>query len=813
MPTLAELNVKIGADIANLQRGMRQAEKTLMRSSRNLGQIGDAINRNIVAPFIAASGYGVKLAFDLGTNFSKIENLVGITGTTLDSFKESIKSISNEVGQGQVQLSQALFTVTSAGLRGAEAVDVLKASAKASAIGLGETEEVARATTAVIQAYGKENITAARAVNVLTSIVREGNVEAASLAPALGKILGTASLMGISFEELGANIATFTRLGVSAEQAVDGLQAIMTSMLKPSKEAEKILAEFGLSAEALRRSIRENGLAQTLIFLTEKFKGNEASLAKVVGEVQSFRTIMGTAGVQGKEYIKILDGIENQTSDVDKAFANLAKDPAQKFKVAMEALKNSAIELGQELLPTVVKIIDKVTDLAKGFQSLDPETKKLIVNVGLFATVAGGALKVAAGLASNIGMLIKTARLAIGVLPQMGNALSFLRNASPYLAVAGAFLAIAKGLEAIDKAVGNAPTRSPFDITSYQDDFNKTAPAPRASASALTGGLFKGNDDHKFVRGIGEVAKESKDEVADLVKSMEDLLKVTTDQGKATSGFGDTLKGLMKDLKDAEMKSMVFTDTFAVGSEKSELYRKAINDLLEKGVSPYNIVIRNLKAAMDALKQSTVAQVEPLATFREATAHAKDNVYDISEEMARARDNAAAFAKAHEGDGKDVSDTALYMQDAVAGLGDKLLQAAADGKVSFKSLKAAAIDAAKGMIRAGLAALLKSVFTNIPFPASLLVAGGAIAAGIGLTALLPKAAKGAVVHGPTPIMVGDNPNARVDPEVISPLSKLKQMIGDGMQHIHITGNLVGKGDQLIAVIDQAAVRRTGIRGF
>jgi hypothetical protein len=29
-------------------------------------------------------------------------------------------------------------------------------------------------------------------------------------------------------------------------------------------------------------------------------------------------------------------------------------------------------------------------------------------------------------------------------------------------------------------------------------------------------------------------------------------------------------------------------------------------------------------------------------------------------------------------------------------------------------------------------------------------------------------------------MVGDNRNARVDPEVIAPLSKLKAMIGDGM---------------------------------
>lgn len=40
---------------------------------------------------------------------------------------------------------------------------------------------------------------------------------------------------------------------------------------------------------------------------------------------------------------------------------------------------------------------------------------------------------------------------------------------------------------------------------------------------------------------------------------------------------------------------------------------------------------------------------------------------------------------------------------------------------------------------------------------------------------LPRLAKGGLAYGPTAAIVGDNPNARQDPEVISPLSKLKEM--------------------------------------
>jgi len=153
------------------------------------------------------------------------------------------------------------------------------------------------------------------------------------------------------------------------------------------------------------------------------------------------------------------------------------------------------------------------------------------------------------------------------------------------------------------------------------------------------------------------------------------------------------------------------------------------------------------------------------------------------------------------------------MNSALADVSGNLINAATSGEDAFDSLRRAAIDSAKALIRVGLAALLESVFQTIPFPASLLVAGGAIAAGAALTSLLPKAAKGAVVSGPTALMVGDNPNASVDPEVISPLSKLKQLIGDGGQKIQITGHLVGRADQLIGVIDTGYATRRGLRGF
>ena len=374
--SVASTNISIGANLSGLQRGLKIAGNSLKRFGASAKRIGSNITRNVSVPFAAAGAAGVKMATDLETSFSKIENLVGITGKALDDFKTSVKGVSAATGQSQQALSEALFTVASAGLRGAEATEVLERSAKASAIGLGDTQQIAQALTGVLQAYSKEGLTAAEATDTLTAIVREGNLEAESLAPTLGRIVGIGSQLGISFQELGANIATFTRLGVPAEEAVVGLRGVMTSFLKPTQDAEKALATIGLTSEDLRNKVGEEGLQSTLAFLTESFKGNDEALVSVFGNVRALSTVLGTAGAQGEAYADVLNNISNSTGIVDDGFKNVSQTSGFKFQQTLNSLRNAGIELGAALLPLVTKIAQFLLLRAiNSFRDLSTETK------------------------------------------------------------------------------------------------------------------------------------------------------------------------------------------------------------------------------------------------------------------------------------------------------------------------------------------------------------------------------------------------------------------------------------------------------
>ncbi|MBN2365740.1 MAG: phage tail tape measure protein [Calditrichaeota bacterium] len=382
----------IGANIKNFERNLSRAQRTFKNFGSSLKNTGRTLTRSLTLPIGIAGLAAVKMAADFETSMRKIETLVGISSENVQNMTGDVIELSNETGRASKELSEALFVITSAGQRGAESMQILNRSSKASAIGLGETKDIARAVTAILNAYGKENISAARATDQLVSIVREGNLEAADLAPVLGRVIGMASHLDISFAEVGASIATFTRLGVGAEEAVVGLRGIMNTLIKPSTEARETLRKVGMTFAELREQVREKGLALTLIDLVEKFQGNEEALGELIPNVRALAAVLGTAGAQGETYSQIARNIENSTGILNEGFEKISEDTGFKFLQALQQLKNAAIELGTMLLPVANKILDWAKRSIKWFSSLSTHTKKMVLVFAGLAAAIGPAL-------------------------------------------------------------------------------------------------------------------------------------------------------------------------------------------------------------------------------------------------------------------------------------------------------------------------------------------------------------------------------------------------------------------------------------
>ena len=336
------------------------------------------------AALAAAAAAAVKMASDFEAGLTKIITLVGISRETVDAWGDALLELGPKIGRGPRELAEALFVVTSAGQRGAEALEIVEQAGKAAALGLGETKDVARAVTAALNAYGEETLSASRATDILTAIVREGNLEASSLAPTLGRVIGIAAQLGVSFEEVGANIATFTRLGVDSAEAVTALRGVLNSLLAPGEDAKKLFVEFGLSAEGLRKQLSEEGLQAVLATLVEKFGDNTEALKVIIPNVRAMGNVLGTAGVQGEQYAAVLESIKGSTGIVDTEFEKLANTlsfQSDQFKAAGEA---ALIAFGETMLPAIKATTKGLVELANFLRTtVAPAFSDLIDDVAL----------------------------------------------------------------------------------------------------------------------------------------------------------------------------------------------------------------------------------------------------------------------------------------------------------------------------------------------------------------------------------------------------------------------------------------------
>jgi len=434
----------LGVNTAGFSAGLARAENLMGRTSARLSKIGKTLSRNITLPLAIAAGAATKFAVDFEAEMVKIETLVGVQPGLVKEWNKALLEMSPAVGRGPVELARALFVITSAGQRGAESLEILESAAKASVVGLGDTATVARAVTSAMQAYSRTNLSAARATEVLISTVREGNLEATGLAASLGRVLGVASQMGVTFEQVGAFIATFTRVGVSAQEAVTSLRSTLLSLLKPVGSAKDALAELDETTATLRESIRERGLAVTLVDLIDRLSDlGEEAVTQVIPNLRALAGVLAVASAQGGVFVKIAKNIADSTGIMTETFGRARQTTRFQFDALKSQLSVVAITIGTVLLPSVNSLLSVFSRLAKSMNEASDATKKLVGNLTLLAATVGPLVLLSGGFAklgqsiASVGKFLVRAGAAVAAFFALSNK-GFLIASELYNALATA---------------------------------------------------------------------------------------------------------------------------------------------------------------------------------------------------------------------------------------------------------------------------------------------------------------------------------------------------------------------------------------
>ena len=440
---------------------------------------------------------------------------------------------------------------------------------------------VAAGTAAV--KYASDTEEAANKVDVVFGTMSEQVRQFADDAlNSYGLAEGTALQMAGTFGSMA------TAMGLSQQQAAS-MSTSLTAL------AADMASFYNVSTEVAQTSLQ--GV----------FTGETEALKKF-GIVMTQTNLEDFAAQQGKVYSKMSEGekvltryafVMQATKDAQGDFARTSDGTANSFRVLQESLKELAAAFGEQLLPIITPIVQKVTSMIQAFAKLPEPVKKVIVVLGLIVAAVGPVLVIIGTFMSAIGGIITQGPIIAAAFTSMipaiqGLAASFVEltvAAAPWLLLAAAIAAagylIYSNWDSISEGISNAASsissayHSLMDLNeSLKDSVNNfvesfvsaIAQLPSKVISALKQTVQSIKDEFSqmianakksgadfvsgFIDGIKSKVQGIIDQVKKIAKTIEDYLGFSTpDKGplhKYNTWMPDFLNGLAKGIRQNE---------------------------------------------------------------------------------------------------------------------------------------------------------------------------------------------------------------------------------------------------------------------
>ena len=462
---------------------------------------------------------------------------------------------------------------------------------------------------------------------------------------------------------------------------------------------------------------------------------------------------LGAGAVSVQQFNDVLKGFAEQGGFAQGAMERLSKTASGRFSTAMDNLKLALANVGDQLLPFVNKGLERFTKLMQGFARLSPTTLKLAASI--------------AALVGAIGPLLIAVPKIVASIKLMNFA--FLTTAPGVLALSVALGAIAGVFLRVRKEA-KAATKETKQQEAALISLNKTQ-------LALETGIKLTGDATEDLNRINAAREDSLRRVAQANAELQTLEEAQR-EGDAIvkAGLRDKIKSL-REYIDTYQRSADAADQLIVVLDREQ---KALQSATES-TDQFN--------ESSAATATTLGQLfSELENVTVGTHQAKMSMGEFLSML----ENVQGQAEATKQQFIDMGDVIRQALTGIAGAFD------GTGNFIMKGLRVLGglmVNIGSQMIALAttMKAFRKFIITN---PGLAIAAGvGFVIAGQALSNMaqrnleVPALAQGGVAYGPTMAMIGDNRNAAIDPEVVAPLSKLRDMMGGNQ--VEVFGRIQG----------------------
>ena len=483
-----------------------RAGKQVQNAGRSISNAGSALTKSITLPVVGVATAALKTSNDFENAMAKVSTIAA-DGTPMENMKKQVVGLSNEVGVGVSDLAEAQYQAISAGVDTAASVDFVSTAVKAAKGGFTDTTTAVDGLTTVLNAYGMEAGQAAAISDQMLMAQNYGKTSFGDMASSMGKVIPIASSLNVSTEDLFSSIAVLTKNGINTSEAVTGLKAAYSNILKPSSDAAKTAKQLGLDFSSAH--LQSVGWAGFLDEIKQKTGGNADTMAKLFGSTEALNSVTVLAGKGSANFAEALKLMGDAGGSTEKAYKKMLT-PTERMNIAFNKIKNSTIQFGEALTPVFENVADIIGKVGDRFNNLSEKQVQSIVKFAGIAAAIGPVLMAFGKMVTAVGSVKRAWGNAMKLFASFKGIAGLVASPAGIVigAVAGVALAAFLIIKNWDKVKGflqgvkewfqGAFEKAGVSVEGFRGKFESIGNSVRRIADKIGG----------FVKSIGDVFKK-----------------------------------------------------------------------------------------------------------------------------------------------------------------------------------------------------------------------------------------------------------------------------------------------------------------
>jgi TP901 family phage tail tape measure protein len=399
----------------------------LINWGKNTQWAGRQLTVGLTVPLVAFGSAAAKAFKEADQELVRLTKVYGdVAGTSATELgrvrqevSQTAKEISASMGVSFKETIGLAADIAATGKTGDELLGSIKETTRLAVLGEVDRQEAMKATLAIQSAFKQNTDQLSESINFLNAVENQTSTTLNDLVEAIPKAGPIIQGLGGSVQDLALYMTAMKEGGINASEGANALKSALASLINPTDVAVGKFQTLGIDLLGIVNN-NAGDLTGTLMALQgaldtlDPLKKQQA-IEQLFGKFQFSRlnALFENLGRQGSQTLKVLDLMKSTSDELadvaGRELSAVTESASGKYRRALESLKASLAEVGEQFLTINTKLIQVIDKVIQFANNLPEPVKKVMALLGGVTAVIGPFIMLTGVLANFFGYMLKGA--------------------------------------------------------------------------------------------------------------------------------------------------------------------------------------------------------------------------------------------------------------------------------------------------------------------------------------------------------------------------------------------------------------------